>query len=269
MNEPIHRQPRHRRRKGVVVQLTERDEKVLHALVRFRLARTSDLIRYGFNQVRRDTAATRIRRLFDSGHLAVLPPERGAENVYRIGPLGKRHLAESGIEIGRVPRGRPEHHLSIVETWIAISALEDIALERCLPDWELRGEFSVSELHVVPDLFMLARVGSDLYPIAVEVDCGTESQAVLYRKLETYRSLWGKAPGLFGWERFGIAVACYATFRRAALGSALKKAWVVPHVLWVAPESPSSALHKLFEEMNTPLNASPCRKGSAPAASCD
>jgi hypothetical protein len=261
MSEPTRRQPRHRRRKGVTVQLTARDEMVLHALARFRLARTSDLVRYAFAGVRQDTAAVRIRRLFDSRHLAVLPPERGAENVYRLGPAGKQHLAGRGIEVRRVPRGGLEHHLAIVHTWVAISGLEDIELERCLPDWELREQFSVGELHVVPDLFMLLRLGTNHHAIAVEVDCGTESQAVLHRKLEVYRSLWGRAPGLFGWERFGIAVACNAPSRRLAVTSALKKAWVVPHVLWVAPESPSSALHKMFEEFETPLGASPCRKG--------
>jgi hypothetical protein len=257
MSEHTRRQPRHLRRKGVTVQLTGRDETVLHALARFRLARTSDLVRYAFAGVRQDTTAVRLRRLFDSRHLAVLPPERGAENVYRLGPAGKQHLAGLGVEVGRVPRGGLEHHLAIVQTWVAVSALEDIELERCLPDWELREQFSVGELHVVPDLFMLARVGDDTYPIAIEVDFGTESQAILHRKLEVYRSLWGRAPGLFGWERFGIAVVSYAPSRRAAVNSALKKAWVVPHVLWVAPEDPSSALHKLFEELRTPLGPTP------------
>lgn len=257
MSELTRRQPRHHRRRGVTVQLTERDEMILHALARFRLARTSDLVRYAFAGVRQDTAAVRLRRLFDSRHLAVLPPERGAENVYRLGAVGKQHLAGLGVEAGRVPRGGLEHHLAIVQTWVAVAALEDIELERCLPDWELREQFSVGELHVVPDLFTLVRVGEDLHAIAVEVDFGTESQAVLHRKLEVYRSLWGRAPGLFGWERFGIAIACYAPSRRAAVSSALKKAWVVPHVLWVAPEGPSAALRRLFAELRPPLGSTP------------
>lgn len=261
MSDATRRQPRHRRRKGVAVELTARDETVLHALARFRLARTSDLVAYAFAGVRPDTAAVRLRKLFDSRHLSVLPPERGVENVYRLGPAAKQHLVGRGVEVGRVPRGGLEHHLAIVQTWISVSALEDIELERCLADWELRQQFSVGELHVVPDLFMLVRVGQDLHAVAVEVDCGTESQAVLHRKLEAYRSLWGRAPGLFGWEQFGIAVACHAPTRRAALSSALKKAWVVPHVLWVASEGPSVALCRLFEELKTPLGSTPYPKG--------
>ena len=261
MSAPTRRQPRDRRRKGVAVQLTARDETVLHALARFRLARTSDLVRYAFAGVRPDTAAARLRKLFDSRHLAMLSPERGAENVYRLGPAGTQHLAARGVDAGRVPRGGLDHHLAIVQTWVAVSSLEDIELERCFADWELRQQFSVGELLVVPDLIMLVRVGQELYPVAVEVDCGTESHAVLHRKLEVYRSLWGRAPGLFGWERFGIAAACYSPSRRAPVASALKKAWVVPHVMWIAPESPSSALCRLFEELRAPLAATPCPKG--------
>ena len=262
MTAPSRRQLRHRRRRGVAVQLTERDGAVLHALARFRLARTSDLVAYSFARVRPDTAAVRLRRLFDGRFLAVLPPEQGEENIYRLGPAGKAYLAEEGVVAGGVPRGGLEHHLAIVQTWAAVAALDGAELERCLPDWELREQFAVSELPIVPDLFFLIRVGDDLHAVAVEVDCGTESQAVLSRKFDAYRSLWGRAPGLFGYEKFGVAVACNAPSRRASLTSALKKVWVVPHVLWVAPEGPSSALHKLFGELSTPLGATPYSKGT-------
>lgn len=266
MSDPLRRQPRHRRRSGVAVHLTERDEVVLQALARFRLARTSDLLAYAFAGVRPDTAAVRLRRLFDARYLAVLPPRLGAENVYRLGPAATRHLSADGVGLGRIPRGGHEHHLAIVRTWVALSAIEDLQLERCLPDWEIRERFPAGELHVVPDLFMLVRSGPERYAVAVEVDLGTESQAVHDRKLGVYRSLWGSAPGLFGWEHFGIAVVACAGSRRARVNSALKKAWVVPHVLWTDSEGPSAVLHKLFEELGTPLGASPYRKGSGVAA---
>ena len=261
MTEPA-RQLRHRRRRGVAIQPTERDDAMLHALARFRLARTSDLVAYAFAGVRRDTAAVRLRRLFDSRFLAVLPPEQGEENIYRLGPAGKAHLAEEGVVAGGVPRGGLDHHLAIVETWVAVAGLAGLELERALPDWELREQFRTTELHVVPDLFLLIRVGGHQHAVAVEVDRGTESVSVLNRKLEAYRSLWGQAPGLFGYDRFGVVVVCQAVSRRAQLAAALKKVWVVPHVLWVAPEGPSSALHKLFGELSAPLGSTPYRKGT-------
>ncbi|MEP7027093.1 MAG: replication-relaxation family protein [Candidatus Eisenbacteria bacterium] len=261
------RQPRNRRRKGVSVLLTVRDETVLHALGRFRIARTSDLVRYAFAGVRPDTAAVRLRRLFDSSHLAVLPPQRGAENVYRLGPAGIRYLAERGIQVGRVPRGGLTHHLAIVHAWVSVAAIADFELERCLPDWELREQFAVGEIHVLPDLLMLVRLGQALHAVAIEVDCGSESQGVLNRKIEAYRALWGQPPGLFGYQRFGVAAACYAPSRRNAVSSALKKAWVVPNVLWLASECPKSALLKLFADLATPLVSSPYRKGTLPCQS--
>jgi len=266
MNEPGRRQSRHRRRKGVAVQLTARDETVLHALARFRLARTSDIMSYAFSDVRRDTAAARLRRLFDSRHLAVLPPHPGVENVYRLGPAGRHYLAGQRVEVGRVPRGGVEHHLSIVQAWVAVAGLRDVTIERCLPDWELRAKFTVGELRIVPDLFMLLRVGQDLHAIAVEVDCGTESQAVLRRKLDVYRSLWGRAPGLFGWDRFGIVVTFHDCSRGSTIAHTLKNAWVVPYALWAAPDCPSSALRKLFGELSTPLTTTPYVKGSLNAS---
>jgi len=259
------RQPRHRRRNGVRVHLTERDESLLLALARFRLARTSDLLDYAFQGVRRDTATVRLRRLFDTKHLAVLPPRQGTENVYRLGPAGSRFLRELGVEVGRVPRGGFDHHLGIVATWTALAGIADMGLERCLPDWELREQFTAPDLPVIPDLFALVRYGESVHTVAVEVDRGTENVSVLGRKLEAYRSLWGGAPGLFGYERFGIVVASLAPTRRASFPTTLKKAWVVPCVLWEGGESPRPVLLKLFEEMAGPLMDSPCLKGSLAA----
>jgi hypothetical protein len=234
---------------------------VLHALSRFRLARTSDLLAYAFAGVRRDTAAARLRRLFDARFLAVLPPTQGVENVYRLGPAGKTWLADEGVPGGHVPRGGYEHHLAIVQTWVAIAGLDNLELERALPDWEIREQFGTAELQVVPDLLLVAGVDEHRHAVAVEVDRGTESLGVLHRKFEAYRSLWGQPPGLFGYEQFGIALVCMPN-RRAQLTAALKKAWVVPHVLWTCSEAPSAALCKLFEDLQAPLGVSPYRKGT-------
>lgn len=270
MTTPTRRQLRHRRRRGVAVELTERDEAVLHALSRFRIARTSDLVAYGFAGIRRDTAMVRLRRLFDGRFLAVLPPEQGKENVYRLGPAGKAFLAEAGVVSGRVPRGGLEHHLAIVSTWVAVAGLAGVEIERALPDWEIREQFRPAELTVVPDLFVLVRVGDRQYAVAVEVDRGTESLAVLGRKLEAYRSLWGQPPGLFGYLQFGIGLTFDTVSRRAQFPAALKKAWVVPHVLWTIPEGPSTALCKLFDDVQRPLETSPYDKGrSAPSRADD
>lgn len=269
MSSRARRQPRHRRRRGIAAVLTERDAAVLHALSRFRLARTSDLVTYAFAGVRRDTAAVRLRRLFDARFLGVLPPAQGVENVYRLGPAGKAWLADEGVPGGRVPRGGHEHHLAIVRTWVAVAGLNDLELERALPDWEIREQFSTVELQVVPDLLLVVRAGGQRHVVAVEVDRGTESLAVLNRKLEAYRSLWGQSPGLFGYQQFGIGLTFDTASRRAQLAAVLKKAWAVPHVLWTIPEGPSTALCKLFEDLHRPLETSPYDKGRSALSRAD
>jgi hypothetical protein len=256
------RQSRTRRRKGIRVELTERDRDLLLALGRFRLARTSQLYRYGFGGIRRDTAACRLRRLFDSRHIAVVQSGPLTENLYRVGPVGRQVLQAQGVNVGPAPRGGIEHHLGIVETWTRLAAEPDLELARCLADWELREELGLSELAVIPDLFALLRFQGQLVPLAVEVDCGTESTSVLRSKLERYAALWGRSPGLFGWERFALVIVLHASHRRAIVEAARKKVWVLPAAITISLESVMSALLPLLPQLQTPLGASPYRQGS-------
>lgn len=255
------RQSRTRRRKGVRVELTERDHEVLLALARFRLARTSQLNRYAFAGIRRDTAACRLRRLFDSRHIAVVRSRPLTENLYRVGPVGRQVLQAEEVKLGPAPRGGIEHHLGIVECWTRLAAEPGIELARCLPDWELREELGLGELAVIPDLFTLVRVQGQLVPVAIEVDCGTESGSVLRSKAERYAALWGRSPGLFGWERFAVLIVLHDPRRRVLANSALKKVWVLPAAITTSFESVMSALLPLLPQLQTPLGASPYRQG--------
>ena len=87
------RQPRDRRRAGVSVCLSERDRGVLAAVARFRLVRTGDLVRLFFRGVRADTAAVRLRRLYDASYLTVYCSDRSQQSIYALGPEGRRWVA--------------------------------------------------------------------------------------------------------------------------------------------------------------------------------
>lgn len=256
------RQSRVRRHKGVRVELTERDRDVLLALARFRLARTSQLYRYAFAGIRRDTAAARLRRLFDSRHVSVARFGPLAENLYRLGPFGRQALQAEGVRLGPAPRGAIEHHLGIVEIWTRLAAEPELEIARCLPDWELREELGLAEVAVIPDLFALLRLRDQLVPVAIEVDCGTENASVLRSKVERYAALWGRSPGLFGWERFALVVVLHAPQRRAIAAAVLKKVWVLPHAITSVHEPLYSALLPLLAQLQPPLGDSPCRQGS-------
>lgn len=256
------RQSRTRRRKGIRVELTDRDRDVLLALARFRLARSSQLYRYAFAGIRRDTATCRLRRLFDSRHVSVVPSGPLTENVYRLGPIGRQVLQAEGVGLRPTPRGGIEHHLAIVESWTRLGAEPGIELARCLPDWELREELGLGELAVIPDLFALVRLEGQLIPVAIEVDCGTESGSVLRSKAERYAALWGRSPGLFGWERFAVLIVLHDPRRRALATDALKKVWVLPAAITTSLESVISALLPLLPQLQPPLSESPYRQGT-------
>ncbi len=119
------RQPRDRRRSGVRVRLSERDQVVLDALARFRLARTSDLVCFAFPNTRRDTVACRLRRLFDAGFLDVRSGDRSEENRYVLGPAGRAWVQAHGGQPLRAPRGGVAHHLSIVRAWVDLAIVAD------------------------------------------------------------------------------------------------------------------------------------------------
>ena len=267
------RQSRDARKRGVTVRLTPRDEALLKALARFRIARTSDLMRYAFRNVRKDTAATRLRRLYDAGYLSVRSQSVAEENLYSLGVEGRRFLRTADREVRPAPRGGLQHHLAIVRTWIdlaiAISETSRLRLLSVQPDWEFRKETGAAG-GPVPDL--LVRLGRENpggefreVLLAVEVDRGTESLRVLRRKLGQYE-LHSRGTSL------GIAIVLTETFsqRRQAMEELLKEVWFGWNAVWTVEEGPGAAVRCLESgSPQTPLADSPCSKGrEAPVSDC-
>ncbi|MBI5836499.1 MAG: replication-relaxation family protein [Candidatus Eisenbacteria bacterium] len=256
------RQRRDHRRPVAPLRLTARDEELLLGLNRLRLARTRDLARLGFPGVRLDTAAARLRRLFDAGYLEVVAPDRTAENRYALGPAGRRYVADQGEEVGRRPRGGLEHHLAIVRTWasIATELPAGVELRLARPDWELRADLGDLGLTVVPDLFVVLAAGSRELAVAIEVDLGTEPLCVLWAKVRAYGELCG-VEGLFGWREFALAVAVGLPSRGDTVRSHLDARWRGTGAVWLLGEGPGTALRSLSESLTPPLTMSPHSKG--------
>src|SRR6266446_4652892 len=96
-SDPImKRQPRDQRRRGIEVRLTPRDESLVRAVARFRIADTGSLIRVAFEGIRRDTGIRRLRLLYDSGWLDLRVPGRDIESLYFLGPRGRRWIESKG-----------------------------------------------------------------------------------------------------------------------------------------------------------------------------
>lgn len=228
------RQARTKRRGDVRVELSERDRALLRALARFRLVRTSDLVALVFGNVRRDTAAARLRRLFDAGYLDVRAHDRAEENLYSLGRAGRQFIEADGVEQGRVPRGEVSHHLAVVSVWVEIAkaaeASPELRLDLFRPDWEIRERLGERRSSVVPDALVKVTLTGPIEQgvrFALEVDRGTEPISVLRRKLDAYEGLREGPGGLFGWKDFGMVVVTQgvATGRRQAIHRLMDEAW--------------------------------------------
>ena len=228
------------------MRLSGRDELVLRALSRFRIARTGDLATLAFEGVRRETVNRRLRRLFDGGFLETRVGDRSEENAYTVGPAGKRWLAERRLAVGPRPRGSVEHHLAIVRSWVelaaAVHAFRNVELALVRPDWEIRER--VPEARLVPDGLVELRFTADnMSPtsirFALEADCGSERHAALRDKLERYASVLGDREGLFGWRDFGLLVRLAAGGQRRAesVRALLESTWPGWSVLWTVEDA--------------------------------
>jgi hypothetical protein len=261
------RRKRGERASRAQVELSDRDEILLRALARFRLARTSDLAAFAFAGIRKDTAAKRLRCLFNGGYLEVLSQRRTDENVYALGPEGKRWLEAAGGRVHARPSGGLEHHLGVVRAWVALAVsahgIKGLRLESLRPDWEVRAQARANGSAVVPDALVELLVGAECQPtrirLALEVDLGTEPGSVLRDKLRRYRDLLGSGGGLFGWRDFGLAIVLVGdgTRRRPAIERLLDRHWPGWWVLWTNEEGPRAGLELLFEAVGPPLTGSP------------
>ena len=172
--------------------LTARDEALLRGIGRFRVARTSDLLRVYFPGVRRDTAMRRLRQLLDGRYLDVCSPAVDEENLYSLGEAGRAWMAERGIAYMRPPAPPLAHHLETVRVWTKLAAAlcshPAVRLRRFRPDWECRKVLAGRIPSIVPDAAITLERTSDktAIQIALEVDLGTERHGALTRKLAAY-----------------------------------------------------------------------------------
>lgn len=260
------RQPRDVRRRGREARLSPRDEALLRALARFRIARTSDLADLVFGGTRRDTAARRLRSLYDARYLDVIAGDRAAENVYTLGDRGREWARSHDVAVGRRPR-ETAHHLAVVRVWVslalAVHECPDLRLHLVRPDWELRGH----ALTVVPDAMVELRVSwgrqvDQLFRICVEVDRGTEPLATIREKLRGYVLSSLRPDGLLGWEGFGLLLVLdgRGVARAAQVAAALEEVWSGRAAVCCGtqPDELAAALERLIAPS---LTGSPCSKG--------
>jgi hypothetical protein len=262
------RQSRRERRAGVNVSITSRDEALLRALARFRIAHSSDLGRLFFPGRNRDVLAARLRRLYDARFLEVHVLDRAAENIYSLGPAGKEWLKGRGIPIRSAPRPPWLHHLGIVRIWSKVAAatrlLEGARLVRFSSEWELREGEDRQHFGIVPDSLIEVVRDQRRIRMALEVDCGTESTDVLREKFRRYDAL-GAGGGLFEWKVFELLVALQGAGvrRERVIQGLLRTEWAGGFHVWAEETDVAAALGRMLE---TPVTDSRCGNGREEAA---
>ena len=268
------RQARDKRRKSVRIELSDRDQTLLRALARFRLAQTTSLTDLVFYGARRDTASRRLRRLFDAGYLRVRSNDLSSENIYSLGPEGIAWLRAQGVQPGRVPRGDPSHHLAIVRTWVDISlAVHErpgVALRLVRPDWEVREGIEDGRFPIIPDALIALQVESvedagSMVRLALEVDLGTEPLPVLGSKFRRYETLrTGDGPAQ--WEEFGLGIYLRdpAGNRMESVGRLLDKLWGGWSVVWTEGQNRRGVLDGIIRAGLASPHGLPLRQGESP-----
>lgn len=236
------RQPRDKRRAGVRVTLTARDEALLRALGRFRIARSSDVGRLFFEGRNRDVQAARLRKLFDGHFVEVHAPERAAENIYSLGREGKAWLRARGIEARSIPRPPWGHHLGIVGFWAraatAVRRVAGLRLSRFIPDWECRERGATAGLGFEPDALVELTLGggdsSAGVRLVVELDRATESLETLRRKVRAISDARAVGGSVLTWTDFELCVVLDAegARREEAVRSLVAVEWVGEARVW-------------------------------------
>ena len=273
------RQPRDKRRSRTTVKLTRRDEALLRALGRFRLARSSDVGRLFFPGRHRDVLAARLRRLYDAHYLETHVLDRAAENVYSLGREGQAWLRARGVAVGAVPRPPWHHHLGIVWLWsktaAAVNGVEGLRLIRFVPDWDAREQGGATGLEVVPDAVVDVAAVGDGRRVAVrvlaELDRGTESVEVLRRKLHALAARPG-APGSVPSTRDLVLVVMLdeaGRRREGKMRDLLASEWPQRARLWTDETDLVAELQQLLGIAATPATDSRHGNGRERAANAD
>ena len=271
------RAKRTERRRGVRVALGARDEAMLRALDRFRLATSGDLHRLFFAGRHRDVLASRLRKLYDAGYLEAHVSDRAAPNVYSLGPEGRAWLRRRGGIAHKPPRPPWPHHLGVISVWsrvaVATHQLRGVRLARFVPEFEVREQGIGAPFGVVPDaLVELARHRdgqSETVRLLVEVDRGSESIAVIRQKLRTLTGVSIEGALLPGWSTFDLVVALDASgaHREARIRALLTEQWPGPWRVWTEATDLIAELSELFGGTEATAAGSRCGSGRDQAVS--
>ncbi len=139
--------------------------------------------------------SARLKKLVDSGFLATLAVEAGNGSgplAYGLGPLGRTQLGEAR-SIPPAPVGPIWHYLEVAEFRIRFQEMLEAyggRLGEWLGEQRLRSLLAGHKNRPVPDGLAHWRFPDREGTLLLEWDRGTESLAVLTRKIRSYQDFW-------------------------------------------------------------------------------
>lgn len=211
---------------GAALALTERDLDVLTLTGLCRYVSTNQLGREFFPTL--DRARRRLRSLFDAGYLSITLASSTLPNLVSLTRKGLSAVAEtrSGMAdrlalAGTIRLAGVRHHLGVVDVRLYAAAL-GTARDAPLVRWSNAGaarlkDFAFDAAHIAPDGLAEFQAPQGPVAIAIEVDLGTETLAVLSKKWSRYRRIAsaGSIDALWVYVDAGVA-------RRAAVAEGLE-----------------------------------------------
>lgn len=194
--------------KGYVV--TARDEEILHAIGRMKLAQTRQLTALFFGD--RSVAARRLRKLAALRLVQAFAPRLQGDNLYALTERGRERLIDAGVPAEdlhaarRVTEADPRHLVAINNVRVALVQMTrdvlGVRLDLFRADWDLRRVAGLALPEYVPDALVKFTTATGEARIALEVDLMTETAAQFRRKARLTVAMaraaqpcWGLAPG--------------------------------------------------------------------------
>ena len=199
MTKPKRRAPRAQRGTSPTLSLQPRDIEVL-VLVSLMRWVTAEQIDRDLSFSSLNYCTKRLRRLFEAGLLDVAVRDAFKPNLYQLGEGGLATLVVRAPEIagrvrlhGPIDPGRVDHHLGLVDTRLYAAALGQARGHRLL-QWAEQGEALENDLGLAafgisPDALAIFDTPGRTTAIAVQVDIGAASEALVAHRLRQYRAL--------------------------------------------------------------------------------
>ncbi len=198
------------------IRLSDRDLRVVTKCAVGKWLTTGQLARLYFPGVTLDAVRKSLRRLADAGYLVSHREHQMAEALHGLGSKSKTLLEAKGVvgEVARTPPRQSEHLIGLNDIRVAVET-GTVRVAYFFASWEIQ---ALGWPHaLIPDAVLGLHL-PNRQTFFLEYDRGTETIAILVRKLRTYEE------GLSGIRFRAVLVVAESSSRLEELSRQLRNA---------------------------------------------